>query len=147
MRPAGHNVLQNVRAGPVRPFAGGQTVQQIVVRAGQVSLKGALNDSRTAREIRSRLPVSGTGSRWGDEVYFSTDIDLPPEDPAEVVEAGDIGYWPPGRAICIFWGPTPASRGSEIRPASPVNVIGRVEGDPGLLAAVRDGDRVSIEPA
>jgi len=65
----------------------------------------------------------------------------------EVVEAGDIGYWPPGRAICLFWGPTPASHGNEIRPASPVNIIGRVEGDLSALGEVRDGDLVTLEPA
>jgi len=120
---------------------------RIVVTVGQVRLQGALNDTRSARAIASRLPVSGTGARWGDEVYFSTDITLPPEDPVEVVEAGDIGYWPPGRAICLFWGPAPASHGNEIRPASPVNIIGRVEGDLSALGEVRDGDLVTLEPA
>jgi hypothetical protein len=63
------------------------------------------------------------------------------------VEAGDLGYWPPGRAFCIFFGPTPASEGGEIRPASPVNVVGRVAGDPTVFRKVRAGTRVRIERA
>ena len=121
-------------------------MKHVVITVGEARLEGVLNDSRTAQEIASRLPVSGTGSRWGDEIYFATDISLPPEDPAEVVEAGDIAYWPPGKAICIFWGPTPASQGEEIRPASPVNVIGRIEDDLAPLSGARDGDRVVLEP-
>jgi hypothetical protein len=121
-------------------------VKRVVITVGEARLEGVLNDSRTAQEIASRLPVSGTGSRWGDEIYFATDISLPPENPQEVVEAGNIAYWPPGKAICIFWGPTPASHGEEIRPASPVNVIGRIEGDLKPLSGARDGDRVVLEP-
>jgi len=70
---------------------------------------------------------------------------LAAEAPREVVELGDLGYWPPGQAFCIFFGPTPMSRGNEIRPASAVNVIGRVVGDPRSLKSVRSGARVTIE--
>ncbi len=70
-----------------------------------------------------------------------------PENPKEVVDMGDLGYWPPGRAFCIFFGPTPASRGEEIRPASPVNVFGRVEGDPRVFRGVRGGEKVRLERA
>jgi hypothetical protein len=65
----------------------------------------------------------------------------------DVVEKGDLGYWPPGRAFCIFFGPTPASTGAEIRPASAVNIIGRVEGDPTVFKKVKEGARVQIDPA
>ena len=58
---------------------------------------------------------------------------------------GDLGYWPPGEAFCIFFGPTPASRGGEIRPASPVNVFGRVSHDPTVLKKVAAGDPVVIK--
>ena len=67
------------------------------------------------------------------------------EDAREVVEYGDVGYWPPGQALCLFFGPTPASRGDEIRPASPVNVVGRMEGDPSVLKRVRSGSKVLVE--
>jgi hypothetical protein len=70
-----------------------------------------------------------------------------PENPKEVVDMGDLGYWPPGRAFCIFFGPTPVSRGEEIRPASPVNVFSRVEGDPRVFGGVRGGEKVRLERA
>ena len=68
------------------------------------------------------------------------------EDGAKaVVEMGDLGYWPPGHAFCIFFGPTPASRGDECRAASVVNVVGKLEGDPTIFKKVRAGTRVTIE--
>ena len=69
------------------------------------------------------------------------------ESPREVVEPGDLGYWPPGRAFCIFFGPTPMSRGGEIRPASPVSVVGRLAGDPKVFKTVRAGTRVTVRRA
>jgi hypothetical protein len=64
-----------------------------------------------------------------------------------VVQLGELGYWPPGRAFCIFFGPTPASRGDEIRPASAVTVIGQLEGDPSPFKQVQPGTTVVIEAA
>ena len=77
--------------------------------------------------------MSGDGSRWGDEIYFDVGVDLPEEDPAEEVTVGDVAYWGPGSALCLFYGPTPASTGAAPRAASPVTVIGRLQGDPGSL--------------
>lgn len=117
----------------------------IRITAGDVSAEARLNDSRTARAIWDALPLEARAQTWGDEIYFDIGIAAAPESPREVVEAGDLGYWPPGQAFCIFFGPTPASRGAEIRPASPVNVVGRVAGDPGVFKRVRVGARVSVE--
>ncbi|NOX45064.1 MAG: DUF3830 family protein [Caldiserica bacterium] len=101
---------------------------------------------RTVEAIAAALPLEGIARRWGEEVYFEIPVEAGEENPVEVVEAGDIGYWPPGRALCIFFGPTPASRNpDEIRPASPVNPVGRVLGDPGAFAAVRDGERIRVK--
>jgi hypothetical protein len=72
-------------------------------------------------------------------------VNLDAEDAREVVAAGDLGYWPPGTAFCIFFGPTPMSRGEEIRPASPVNVFGRVIGDFSVFKRVASGTEVSVE--
>ncbi len=102
---------------------------------------------RTAQAIWDALPLEARANTWGDEVYFSVPVDADPEDPRAVVEMGDLGYWPPGSAFCIFFGPTPASRGDEIRPASPVNVFGRVEGDPRVFKNVSSGDPVRLEKA
>jgi hypothetical protein len=104
-----------------------------------------LNESQTAKAIHEALPIEARANTWGDEIYFGIPVKLGPESPREVVELGDLGYWPPGTAFCIFFGRTPASRGSEIRPASPVNVFGRVEGDPTVFRKVRPGDRVRLE--
>jgi hypothetical protein len=118
--------------------------RKIRISAGAVSVEAELDASRTATRIWEALPIEAKVSTWGDEIYFDIGIDAAPESPREVVEAGDLAYWPPGQAFCIFWGPTPASRGDEIRPASPVNVVGRVSGDATLFKAVRPGARVTL---
>ena len=104
-----------------------------------------LGETPTARAIWDALPLEVPGQTWGDEIYFAIPVALAEDDPQEVVEAGDLAYWPPGRALCVFFGPTPASRGSEIRPASPVNVFGRVEGDPTVFRRVPAGTRIQLE--
>lgn len=119
----------------------------IRIAAGRVELMGELNDSETAKAIAQALPIEAQGNTWGDEIYFAIPVSCGPEDPREVVEMGDLAYWPPGSAFCIFFGRTPASEGDEIRPASAVNVIGRVEGDATALKSVPDGARVVIEAA
>ncbi|HLW61383.1 MAG TPA: cyclophilin-like fold protein [bacterium] len=120
-------------------------MRKIRITAATVTCEAALNASRTAEAIWQALPIEGRGNTWGDEIYFSIPVTCDPESPREVVEMGDLGYWPPGSAFCIFFGPTPASRGSEIRPASPVNVVGRVVGDPTAFKAVRGSSKVRIE--
>lgn len=120
---------------------------RLKITAGDVSLTATLNDSATAKEIVRALPIEAGANRWGDEIYFSVAVAVGEENPQAVVAAGDLAYWPPGCAFCIFFGPTPASTGGEIRPASPVNVVGRVVGDATLFRRVRDGDRVKIELA
>jgi len=106
-----------------------------------------LDGSVTATAVWEALPLSVAGETWGDEIYFGIPVKAKPESPRETVERGDLGYWPPGSAFCIFFGPTPASRGSEIRPASPVNVFGRVSGDATVFKKVRAGAVVTVERA
>ena len=119
----------------------------IVITAGHVTAEARLNDSKTAGAIWDALPIEATGETWGDEIYFDIRLTAAPESPKETVESGDLGYWPPGRAFCIFFGPTPMSRGDEIRPASAVNVVGRVVGDPKVFQTVRAGARVTLRRA
>jgi hypothetical protein len=121
--------------------------QPVRITAGSVTVAAELNDSRTAAAIAARLPIEAKAETWGDEIYFDIGPALAGESPREVVELGDLGYWPPGQAFCIFFGPTPMSRGDEIRPASPVNVVGRVVGDVRAFTRVRARSRVRIEAA
>jgi hypothetical protein len=118
----------------------------IRITAGSVAILATLGGSPTAAAIRAALPITGRASTWGDEIYFAIPVDADVEPGASaVVELGDIAYWPPGTALCLFFGPTPASRGNELRAASAVNVVGRVEGDATLLRQVRDGTPVRVE--
>ena len=119
--------------------------RRITITAGSVSVEAVLNDSKTADAIWEALPVEARGSRWGDEIYFGIPVRLGSENPKEVVDEGDLAYWPPGHAFCIFWGPTPASQGDEIRPASAVNVFGKIEGDATVFSVVRSGAKVRVE--
>jgi len=120
-------------------------MRQIQIRAGDVQVIAELNDNRTADAIWEALPLSTAGNTWGDEIYFGIPVQLQAENAQAVVSLGDLGYWPAGNAFCIFFGPTPVSRGQEIRPASPVNVFGRVIGDPTVFKKVRDGETVTVE--
>jgi hypothetical protein len=123
-------------------------VRRIKITAGNVSAEGELNESKTADAIWSALPISASASTWGDEIYFSISVTAGEENARATVDMGDLGYWPPGSAFCIFFGPTPMSQSpDEIRPASPVNVFGKVTGDPKIFRQVRSGERVSIERA
>ena len=121
---------------------------EIVIRCGGVVLHARLNGSRSALDVAAALPVDSEACRFGKELFFELPVvSRLAEDAREVVMPGDIAWWPPGRALCIFWGPTPASRGSEIRAASKVNIIGRVTGDPSLLSVIRDGELIRVEKA
>ena len=119
----------------------------VAAPAASTLADAALNDSVTAAVVWEALPLSVPGETCGDEIYFSIPVKAKPESPRETVEMGDLGYWPPGSAFCIFFGPTPASRGSEIRPASPVNILGRVLGDSTVFKKVRSGTTVRVERA
>jgi hypothetical protein len=121
--------------------------RHIRITAGGVSAEASLDGSATAQAIWDALPLTAAGQTWGDEIYFAIPVQVKPESPRETVEMGDLGYWPPGSAFCIFFGPTPASHGSEIRPASAVNVFGRVAGDAKVFKKVRSGTAVRIERA
>lgn len=119
--------------------------RKIRITAGSVEAEARLDGSKTAQAIWDALPLTAKAETWGDEIYFSIPVHLKEESPKEVVGLGDLGYWPPGSAFCVFFGPTPASRGQEIRPAGPVNVFGRIAGDPKVFKKIRTGTAVSIE--
>lgn len=118
--------------------------RRIVITAGGATVKAELNDTRTALAVWESLPIEGIVNTWGDEIYFSTPVSLELENGQEVVQEGHVGYWPPGKAICLFFGPTPASRGDEIRAASAVTVFGRVVDDIAVLKTVTEGSKVAV---
>jgi hypothetical protein len=115
--------------------------------SGEVFADFTGESPETAKAIWDALPLEARASTWGDEIYFSIPVDADVEEPKEVVEMGELGYWPPGSAFCIFFGPTPASRSDEIRPASPVNVFGKIERDPRVFKSVASGEVIRIERA
>ncbi len=118
----------------------------IQIHVGDIAFQGELNESPTASIIWEALPIEGTGNRWGEEIYFAIPVKAELDDTARaVVERGDLGYWPQGHALCIFFGPTPVSRGDEIRPASPVNIVGKIRGDLRTLKEVAEGTMVRLD--
>ena len=122
-------------------------MRRIKITAGSVTAEAELKDTRTADAIWEALPIEAQANTWGDEVYFAIPVEMGSEDAQAVVNKGDLGYWPPGNAFCIFWGPTPASHGSEPRAASPVTVVGRVVGDATVFDKAPSGSEVVIEKA
>ena len=104
-----------------------------------------IGESACAGAIADALPIEGRANIWGEEIYFEIAVaERLDETAREIVELGDIGYWPAGRAICFFFGPTPMSSGDEIRPASAVNIVGSFLGDLEPLKSVGDGVAVTI---
>ena len=119
--------------------------RQIEISAGDVVVTAVLNDSDTADELWASLPITARAQTWGDEIYFSIPVSVEEAaDSQETVEMGAVAYWPPGSALCLFWGPTPTSAPGEIRPASAVNVMGLIDGDPTVLGGVADGTEVVV---
>jgi len=105
-------------------------MRKIRIILGDLVLDAQLNDSATAQKVWEALPIETSFSTWGDEIYFSIPVAMELEsDAQELVQLGDLGYWPSGNAFCIFFGPTPISKEGEIRPASAVNMIGRTTRD------------------
>lgn len=100
----------------------------IRVRVGEVELEGRLEDTACARAVAEALPLTSSFAAWGDEIYFTVPVEAEADRTATTQpEVGDLCYWPGGRAVCIFFGPTPLSQGEEPVAAGPVNRIGRVE--------------------
>ncbi len=118
---------------------------KIKIIIGNVTLDAELDDTPTAKRVGEILPFEGSFNTWGDEIYFTIPVASELDDSArEEVEMGDLGYWPTGKAFCIFFGPTPMSTEDKIIPASAVNIIGRVEGDATKLKEVMQEEKVSL---
>lgn len=120
-------------------------IPRITINAEGLSFTARLLDTVTANSMLECLPLEGRAQRWGDEIFFGIPLDLDLEPGASPdVAVGDLGYWPAGPAFCIFFGPTPASTGDTPRAYSPVNIFGRIEGDPTALKATPAGAIVRV---
>jgi hypothetical protein len=107
--------------------------REVRIKVGELEVKARFNEADTATKVFEILPITSSVNIWGDEIYFSIPVEAGLEDARETVNLGDIAYWPQGNAMCLFLGRTPVSGIDEIRPVSPVNIIGRIEGDGGLF--------------
>jgi len=120
--------------------------KKIRILVNDVEAEAELNEGKTAQLIWKALPIEEKVNLWGEEIYFAIPVKTGLETGSrEVVSAGELGYWPTGHAFCIFFGPTPASRGDEIRAASAVNIIGKVLSDPKVFLKVKDGAKITLE--
>ena len=107
--------------------------------------EAVMADTPTAQRVWVALPCTLSASVWGEEIYFTVDFDCPEEPGAkDVMERGELAFWPGGNAIAIGFGRTPASRGDEIRLVSPCNVWANAIDDVRKCASVRDGEEVAV---
>lgn len=118
--------------------------KKIKITVGEIEAEAELNDTRTAQAIWEVLPLRKQVNLWGDEIYFSIPLSLALEAGQELVNVGDLGYWPDGNAFCIFFGPTPISQSGEIRPASQVTVFAKAISDATVFKKVSTGTEITI---
>ena len=120
------------------------TAIKIVI--GNLTLQGELTDTACAKQIIDKLPIETSPDEWWDEFYFSIPVKASLDETAtKKVKVGDIGYWPPGNAMAIFFGKTPMSTGADPVPASAVNLVGRILGDATVLKQAKGATRIRIE--
>ena len=121
---------------------------ELLITVEELTFKADLNESPTAEKIWEALPIEGQANLWGKEIYFEIPVSMPQEANArEEVAIGTIAYWPTGEAFCIFFGPTPVSKGEHPRAYSPVNILGKIVGDLSGLKAVQQGAKVRLQKA
>ncbi|MCB2210331.1 hypothetical protein KQH62_05495 [bacterium] len=119
---------------------------RITISILQQIFTAELNDSPTARKLWEALPIQGEANLWGDEIYLEIPVSAAQEPNArQEVDPGTIAYWPVGEAFCIFFGPTPISRGDQPRAYSPVNILGQISGALDGLRKVKQGEKIRIE--
>ena len=121
---------------------------KIKIFTGDMEAVAELENTPTAKAIYNALPLDGAANRWGDEIYFVIPVRIEMEKNAtEIVEEGDVAYWPEGSCFCIFFGKTPASTEDEIMAASKVNVFGKIKGNFKIFKNVKNSDLIIIEKA
>ncbi len=115
-------------------------MNQIIIKSTkpELNIEVEFLDNPCAKKIQESLPIESQMQTWGDEIYFPIPMKMQEDNAHATVPSGTIAFWPPGSAFCIFFGQTPAS---------PVNVMGKLDGDPKLFKNVRDGETVNLERA
>tara|TARA_B100001971_G_C18033818_1_gene453977 strand:- start:151 stop:528 length:378 start_codon:yes stop_codon:yes gene_type:complete len=120
--------------------------RKIIISTEKLRMEAILVEGSSADIFWNTLPITGRANTWGDEIYFNVNLQMPLDDDAsDIVESGDIAFWPPGSAFCIFFGRTPASLGDEVRAASAVNVLGKIDGDERDFRSVPSGEEIRLE--
>ena len=120
----------------------------IKITAGKITVNAELSDTALAKEVASKLPIETAPNEWGDEFYFGIPVKSGLDETAtKKVKVGDIGFWPPGNALAIFFGPTPMSSGDDPVPASAVCLLGKITDDATLLRKASGARTIRIEKA
>ncbi|MEC9258217.1 MAG: cyclophilin-like fold protein [Candidatus Poribacteria bacterium] len=121
-------------------------MRKILITISNLSVSAELNNSVSADKIWEALPLSGSVNVWGDEIYFEIPVSLKEvSDAQQEVEVGTLAYWPPGSALCVFFGKTPVSTSDKPKAYSPVNILGLVDGDSKVFKIVKAGDQIVID--
>ncbi|MFH1239490.1 MAG: cyclophilin-like fold protein [bacterium] len=119
--------------------------RKIKIKIDKLEILAQLNDSRVAKLIWESLPIKASIDKWGDEIYFPIPVKAEIDTPRDVVEKGDLGYWPEGHCFCIFYGLTPVSTKDQIKPASSVEIVGKISGDPEQFKKVGNRKPIILE--
>ena len=124
------------------------TARPLTIAVGDIPIRVALRATPTADALWRAAPFEARARTWGEEVYFATPVGAKREpDARDVIAAGEIAFWVEGDAIAIGFGPTPVSRGDEIRLAAPVNIWGDALDDVRALKKARDGAKITVARA
>ena len=116
----------------------------IIIKVNRLAFEAKIDFSELSDLLWENLPIEASVNLLGDEIYFKTNLESQSDELRQVVDIGDVAFWPPGQAVCLFFGPTPMSSNDEIRPASGVTVFGKLIDDPKLLKIVKSGESITI---
>ena len=119
-----------------------KTIKKINILINNLNFEAELNDTKIAEEIYKVLPIEAEGNFWGNEIYFEIPVEMANEKPTEDLKVGDLGYWPSGNSLCIFYGRTPASIDDNPKPASPITIVGKIKGS---LEGLKKVNRAEIK--
>jgi len=120
---------------------------KIWIETHKGKIEAQLNESKSAKKLFDNLPMDGNANVWGEEIYFEISLNLEEEQGymKQDMEIGEIAYWIPGKAFCIFFGKTPASITEKPRAASEVISLGKIMGNIEIFKGLEDGDEIRLE--